>query len=231
VGPKCYYGEAYKQGPRISPTSEITRLVHVWASPEMRSHLSQHLQGDSRPAMDAGDGRQTFWMHISRALTTRRQRSNPLWTSIRTLGRGGASWTAGCCTTDAEFLKLQWNVKNVTEYFGNWTKSGQMDPSNFWDFCKGDRVAYYTLKVLMVNNLLYAVTKTVPPDEGFDAGIQHEPGVGDGVDGGMCAPASGAQGVKRMKASRGAGKRKSGGTSSSNATRDDTSATPQNVPL
>jgi len=130
---------------------------------------------------------------------------------------------------DAEYLKQQWNanIRSVTEVFGNWTKSGQMDPDNIWDFCRGDRVAYYTLKVLMENNLLYAVTKTVPPDEAFDAGVQLEATAGDGIDGGMCAPASGAQGVKRMKVGRGAGRRKSGGTSSSTAARGDTSATPQ----
>ena len=49
--PTCYCGEKHPTRPRIAPTSEITRLVEVWVCPEMRSHLSQWLQGDTRPAI------------------------------------------------------------------------------------------------------------------------------------------------------------------------------------
>ena len=49
----------------ISPTSEVTRLVEAWVSPEMRAPLSQYLQGDNRPALDAGEGRQSFWLHVA----------------------------------------------------------------------------------------------------------------------------------------------------------------------
>ena len=59
---KLYYGQVHsKQHPRISPTSEVTRLVEVWASPEMRAPLAQHHQGENMPALDAGDGWQSFW--------------------------------------------------------------------------------------------------------------------------------------------------------------------------
>lgn len=64
-GATCYCGEVHKQRPRISPTSEITRLVEVWVAPEMRAALSQHLQGDTRDALDADAGRQVFWLKLA----------------------------------------------------------------------------------------------------------------------------------------------------------------------
>ena len=161
----CYCGEVHnKQRPRISPTSEVTRLVEVWVSPEMRAPLSQHLQGDNRPAMDAGDGRQTFWLHVAANFNNPEAVFEP-WVDEHT---DVPKATKLDCRLvhfrDAEYLKAQWlsNIRTVTEYFNNWTASGQQDPTNFWDYCKGDRVAYYTMKRLWQTNLLYAATKVVP---------------------------------------------------------------------
>ncbi len=61
----CICGEVHTNRPRTTPTSEHTRLVEVWISPDLRCHLSRWLQGDNRPALDAGDGRKTFWIKVA----------------------------------------------------------------------------------------------------------------------------------------------------------------------
>ena len=164
-GATCYCGEVHTNRPRITPTSEHTRLVEVWISPHLRCHLSQWLQGDSRPAMDAGDGRKSFWMKVAEIFNDPENDFEPF-EDEHTTGHFEKKLDAKLKhDRDAEYLKGQWQnvMKQVTEYFKRWTVSGQQDPSNFWDFCQGDRVSYYAMKRLWSANLLFACTKIVPP--------------------------------------------------------------------
>eukprot|EP00951_Prasinocladus_malaysianus_P020851 scaffold171517_cov20-Prasinocladus_malaysianus.AAC.1 len=204
---KCYCGEVHSKGrPRISPTSELTRLVEVYCSPDLRPHLSQHLQGDERPALDDGTGRKTFWLHVAELFNQVDQPFEPF-TDEHTAGDRAQKLDCKLVHfRDAEYLKTQWNnlIKAVTEYFGSWTKSGQQDPSNFWDFCKGDRVSYYAMKRLWGTNLMYATCQVVPAEEAYDAGVE----TGDPTDAPAHNPASGPQGVKRLNVAKGKGKKK-----------------------
>ena len=78
----CYCGEVHTSRPMITPTSEHTRLVEVWISPDQRCHLSQWLQGDNRPALDAGDGRKSFWLKVADIFNDPENDFQPLRTSI-----------------------------------------------------------------------------------------------------------------------------------------------------
>ena len=112
----CYCGEFHTSRPRITPTLEHTRLVEVWVSPDLRCHLSQWLQGDNRPALDAGDGRKTFWIKVADIFNNPENDFQPF-EDEHTTGHFEKKLDAKLKHyRDGEYLKGQWQnlIRSVT---------------------------------------------------------------------------------------------------------------------
>lgn len=168
-----------KREPPFS-SSECARLIHVVTEPRNFLILCQLNERPSREELDIGlsdpfadngaftvlfnEKRTDDYEAIAAAATLPGRDEEPLDPSLADdapvrLGR----------TLKAKYLELR---RQLTVAYNNWSKSGQNDPENFWDFCMGNHLVFYFWHAIQTNDVdVNAYLRVAPDDAQSEEGV------------------------------------------------------------
>ncbi len=142
---------------------ETCRLAHVILDPSVGAALARSATGLTRPELDARLATPFDAEFFQLFNNPEFQPAHPDPTNIHLAGMDAKMFTR----REGYTLKTKYSDlrKEFTIVYDNWSRSGQNNPHNFWDFCHGRKVILYSFLVWKNSPSLDMVLKTVPDCE------------------------------------------------------------------